>query len=130
MTDTTHEIDFDEEKVRLEDGWVDASGLEERIARAFTGKQYVLVGRLGAALEALTNAVAGAQFVTIKITPGQYAELETQSRHSGRTIPQVARERIFRPVTPAVAAPAELSAAAFGLMPKRRDATTPPPALE
>jgi len=130
MTHGMHEIDFDEEKVRIDDAWLDAAGVEERIGQAYAARQFVQVGKLGTALEALTHAVAGAQMVTMKLAPAQFAELEAQSRASGRTLGQVARERLFRngPYTPNgnAAPPAEgLSAADLGLVPKRREDVYP-----
>ena len=122
MTAPFHEIDFDAETVHLTEGWLTAAELEARIGEAYAARHFVVVGRLGAALEALTTAVAGAQPVTLKLSPSQFAELEDEAQRTGRTVSQVARERLFPPAP----VPTELSAEALGLVAKRVNAPPPP----
>ncbi len=148
---TPFEIDLETERLLLDGAWLSSDELASRITQAIAQKNFAGVGRLGEAVELLSQAVGSSKTISFKVSGDFYQKLEAMGGKLGKTASATARDWLMQSLSgpagaqPVAVAPApapapvaaaktssdvapEEAAQALTLTPKRRD-TNPPPVM-
>lgn len=126
------DVDLETDKALVDGAWVSRDELWSRMNEAVTGKDYKNIARFAAVLDALDQALAGAQTITIKLSQEHFAKLEAAGQKLGKSASAFAREVLSQVLSgnaphAAPAAPAPVIAAPAPVIAAPAPAPTPVP---